>query len=255
MLALIAAGGLLLAFVFLHRAELLHWDSHLYLAVAVTLAFSLLAWIARGVTASGAVAGAAIACIMCGRAIRMFWVLLNVFFLTLAATRIGSSRKQQLRVAEARAGRSASQVMANLFFAGMVVTTRSLDAWQLLALAAMAELTADTTSSEIGTAFPGRTVLITTWESVDPGTDGGVSITGTLAGTLAAVIVAVCAVALNLISFPGAAIVVGAAIAGMSVDSILGASLERRGRLNNDAVNLLSTGAAVGIAALLSKIF
>jgi uncharacterized membrane protein len=39
------------------------------------------------------------------------------------------------------------------------------------------------------------------------------------------------------------------AIAGLFVDSLLGATAERRGWLNNDGVNFLSTLAASAIAA------
>jgi uncharacterized membrane protein len=41
------------------------------------------------------------------------------------------------------------------------------------------------------------------------------------------------------------------AVGGLFVDSLLGATIERRGRLNNDAVNFLSTLAAALIAILL----
>ena len=40
------------------------------------------------------------------------------------------------------------------------------------------------------------------------------------------------------------------AVGGLFVDSLLGATAERRGWLNNDAVNFLSTVAAAVIAAL-----
>ena len=42
--------------------------------------------------------------------------------------------------------------------------------------------------------------------------------------------------------------IVLAGFLGSLVDSLLGALLERRGWLNNDAVNLLGTATAVGIA-------
>jgi uncharacterized membrane protein len=42
-----------------------------------------------------------------------------------------------------------------------------------------------------------------------------------------------------------------AALAGLFFDSLLGATAERRGWLNNDAVNFLSTVAAAGIGACL----
>ena len=43
----------------------------------------------------------------------------------------------------------------------------------------------------------------------------------------------------------------GGGIFGLFFDSLLGATVERRGWLNNDAVNFLSTGAAAAFTAAL----
>ena len=55
----------------------------------------------------------------------------------------------------------------------------------------------------------------------------------------------------GLVPIHYAAAIVYAGVLGTLVDSLLGALFERRGWLNNDLVNLLSTAAAVGIAWLL----
>lgn len=216
-------------------------------ALAITVAFALIAWLARGVDWGGALAGAAIAFILTSRNLGMFLVLLLVFALTLAATRVGSARKQQLRTAEASGGRTASQVMANLGVAALLAALAPTG-WPLLTLAALAEVAADTCSSEIGMALPGKTVLITNWKPVPPGMDGGVSLLGTAAAVVAAAIVAVSGRLLGLVPAHQAAIVLYAGFLGTLADSVLGAVLERRGWLNNDLVNLLSTVAASGIA-------
>jgi uncharacterized membrane protein len=41
---------------------------------------------------------------------------------------------------------------------------------------------------------------------------------------------------------------------GLLFDSLLGATVERRGWLNNDAVNFLSTGSAAGFALVLMAV-
>src|ERR1700733_7125034 len=85
------------------------------MAAAVTLAFAGLARLLRGVSNSGAVAGALVCFALYGCAgPGAFATLACVFALTWAATRIGYQRKLKLGVAEKRAGRSASQVLANL---------------------------------------------------------------------------------------------------------------------------------------------
>jgi uncharacterized protein (TIGR00297 family) len=245
LVALAFAFLLLVIFVWIHGR-----GPSFYLVLAITLAFAAIGRIARGVNTSGALAGAAIAFITASRELKAFWVLLIVFLLTLAATRLGRSRKQQLRVAESRAGRSAAQVVANLGVAALLLSIRSSDGLMLLALAAMAEAAADTVSSETGSAFPGKTVLITTWQEVAPGTDGGISAGGTFAGALAALIVAAASCASGLLTASQIMVVASAGTAGMLVDSALGAAFERRGYLNNDLVNLLGTAAAAGAAWL-----
>jgi len=250
-LALIAGTVLLALFALFHSKEIRR--SQLIIALAITLAFALLGRLTHGVSTSGAIAGAMLAFLMAARDLRIFWVLLVVFALTLVATRLGSSRKQQLRIAESGNGRSASQVVANLGIAGLLLALPSFGAWRILALAALAEAAADTTSSEVGIAFPGRTVLISTWKAVSPGVDGGISMTGTLAGLLAAAAIGAFGVLVGLIPASQAIAIACAGAIGMLVDSFLGATLEKRRYLNNDFVNLFGTSSAVLLAWLLWK--
>jgi uncharacterized protein (TIGR00297 family) len=250
-LALVSAAALLVMMLYLRAGDLLHSSRHLYLVLATTLGFALAARVARGVSSSGAAVGAVIAFILAVHDLRMFLVLLVVFFVTLAATRRGSSRKRELQLAEAESGRSASQVMANLGVAGLILAIASPSAAYMLALAALAEVAADTTSSEIGVAFSMRTILITNWKRVPAGTNGGISLSGTAAGILAAIIAAASPAALSLVRWSDSILIAVAGIVGMVVDSILGATVERRGYLNNDLVNLLSTAAAAGFAWML----
>jgi len=249
---LLWAAALLAMTLYFRRADVLHVGRPLYLTLATTLGFALAARMAHGVSTSGALAGAVIAFILGIRDLRMFFVLLIVFFVTLVATRVGSSRKQQLLLAEAESGRSASQVMANLAVAGLLLAVPSFSSAYLLALAALAEVAADTTSSEIGTAFSTSTVLITNLKAVPAGTDGGISLTGTGAGVLSGIVVAACAALLGLVRWPEMILIAAAATLGMLVDSLLGATLERRGYLNNDFVNLLGTASAAGFASIFS---
>ena len=225
-------------------------NNHLGPALGITAAFTLLARYTQGVNLTGALAGSAVAFVMAAREIRMFCLLLVVFGVTLGATRLGLDRKRQLRAAERAGGRSASQVMANLGVSAFVVALAPAG-WPMLALAALAEASADTVSSEIGMAFPGPTVMITSWQRVPAGTDGGVSLRGTAAALAGAIVIAAISWAVGLVTAHQASVVVYAGFLGTLVDSLLGALLERRGWINNDVVNLLSTAAALGLAWLL----
>jgi uncharacterized protein (TIGR00297 family) len=250
-LALTFAAVILAAFELLHHAEFPATGGRFLIALAITGGFALLAWLAGGVSLSGALAGSAVAFIMAIRDLRMFLALIVVFALTLAATRVGYTRKQQLRTAEPAGGRTAAQAMANLGMAALVVAVAPAN-WPTLALAALAEAAGDTSSSEIGMAFPGKTLLITNFKPTPPGTDGGISLFGTMAACAGAVAIAATAMLAGLITAKQAAVVALAGFLGTLVDSLVGSVFERRGWLNNDLVNLLSTVAAVGVAWFLA---
>ncbi|MGH9586591.1 MAG: DUF92 domain-containing protein [Acidobacteriaceae bacterium] len=192
------------------------------------------------------------------------WPLLALLLLTLAATRFGRARKQSIGLAEGPHGRRASQVAANLGVAVLASVPLSFarvflvpgplggTPMRVALAAALAEAAADTLSSEFGEVLGGEPRLLTTLRPVPAGTDGAVSAAGTLAGIFGAVLVAIsAALALNFTSGQ-AALVALAAIAGLFIDSLLGGLLERRGWLNNDAVNFLSGLSAAIIAALVA---
>ncbi len=90
---------------------------------------------------------------------------------------------------------------------------------------------------------------------VDPGTDGAISVLGTLVGIIGAAIIGIAAFFLGIISDPflSLKIAVVSGTVGCFMDSILGAVFERRNFINNEHVNLLATitGALVGIISTL----
>jgi uncharacterized protein (TIGR00297 family) len=181
--------------------------------------------------------------------------LVSVFALTWISTRFGYRRKEKLGTAEKRDGRTALQVLANLAVAAGCAGLSAIAAKAVFLLAvsaALSEAAADTVSSELGQARSARARLITTWEEVAAGTDGGVSWAGTLAGITAAVVVSCVCVLTRLVPFRWLGISIVAALAGMIADSYLGALLERRKLLNNDAVNFLGTLVAASAAFLLA---
>ncbi len=114
---------------------------------------------------------------------------------------------------------------------------------------ATATAMADTLSSEIGGLFDGPR-LVTTLKRVEPGTDGAITWQGELAGLTGALLVGgIAAVGMPVGDLAvGGGTVVLAGVAGMTVDSVLGAVVEGD-RVGNQAVNFLATlsGAAVAV--------
>ena len=240
--------------------------------LTLSLLLGLVTWKLGAATADGALCGAVItASLMFSTANFPYrpWrtaliPVLAVSLLAHFATRMGRERKERLGTAERREGRNGAQIAANLGIAALAcheftqgwlidshwVAPARLAGMLIFApgLAALAEAAADTVSSEVGQVFGGQPRLITTLRRVKPGTDGAISLLGSLAGAGAAALVALAGslalgggVSLFWISLAGG-------VFGLLFDSLLGATVERRGRLNNDAVNFLSTVSAAGFA-------
>jgi uncharacterized protein (TIGR00297 family) len=113
---------------------------------------------------------------------------------------------------------------------------------------AVATAMSDTLSSEIGGVYDDPR-LITTLRRVDPGTDGAITWQGELAGLVGAVLVgSVAYLAIDAVGQTGLAVTVVAGVAGMTADSLLGATVEGD-RVGNSTVNFLATvvGAVVGV--------
>lgn len=109
---------------------------------------------------------------------------------------------------------------------------------------------ADTLSSEIGGLYD-RPRLLTTLETVEPGTDGAITWQGELAGIAGATVIALLAVYALPIPQVGIAVVIGAGLVGMTVDSIAGATIEGT-YIGNQAVNFLATSSGGVAGGLLS---
>jgi uncharacterized protein (TIGR00297 family) len=218
-----------------------------------------------------------------------FWVpggyvlMVAYFILGSAVTRVRLAQKEAAGIAEARSGaRGPGNVWGSalvgalcaLSFWGLklletqeALQTNQVSPWffqalPLLLLAYVASIStklADTCATEIGKAYGQRTFLITTLQPVSPGTEGAVSLEGTLAGIVGSVVLAGLAWSLGLIIHQqpiGILICVVAAFIATTIESLIGATLEERlPWLTHDVVNVLNTliGAigAIGLAVVL----
>lgn len=230
---------------------------HIWMALAVTVVFAGIARLVRGVTTSGAIAGAIICFLLYfGAGLGAFLALVTVFALTWITTRLGYRKKQAFGTAERGDGRQASQVLANLAVAGgssaMFIVTGA-PVFLLTMAAALSEAAADTVSSELGQARSDSAWLITSWKQVPAGTDGGITWDGTLAGIASAITVSLVCAITGLLSWKWFVLSVAGATVGMIVDSFLGAWLEQRRRLDNDTVNFLGTLTAALVACVFSR--
>ena len=224
--------------------------ARVWMAVAVTVGFAMLARLIRGVSASGAVAGAAVSFLLYASAgLGAFLALFSVFLLR-SADAEGARRHHDhghlvMQVVASERARETIERRGGRIYVWVRKGRRCCGGLRTLTTAVEPQPAANE-------AMSANANLITTWEQVPAGTDGGISVAGTAAGVVAASLVTVVCVVTGLLPKSSSGLCAAAAIAGMLADSLLGASLERKRVLNNDGVNFLSTGIAALLAFLLS---
>ena len=244
----------------------------LALLAGQVLAVGVLSWFAyhKGwLTASAAgVAFALGAAIVLATNVLWLLVLVSLLAFTALATRFKYAEKVRRGTAEAKGGaRRIRNVLANGLVATAVAALTPLLAqlqgpvpWSHVAaltfVSAVAAASADTLASELG-SLSDKVYLITSWRRVPPGTDGGVSFAGQLAALMGAGLIALLGlVLLGVVSprlWPGPALLLSpwtlaiptfAGFVGCQVDSLLGATLEIRGLVSKEEVNILGIASA-----------
>jgi uncharacterized protein (TIGR00297 family) len=210
----------------------------------------------RKLTVAGALTGGCLAGLLyIGLGIGGIVMLAAFFIAGSTATAFGHNKKEQLGIAEKNKGqRTAWQVLANGGVAGLAgllswVNPDQGVLWQLAAAASLASASADTLSSELGSIYGKSFYNILTLKKDFCGLDGVVSLEGTLWGIAGSALIAILYIAFYGYS-PLALWILLAGFIGNIVDSILGASIERKGWIRNDLVNLLNTlvAALVGMS-------
>ena len=106
-------------------------------------------------------------------------------------------------------------------------------------------------NTSIGQLLGRRTFLITNFKPVPKGTEGAVSLEGTLAGIVASLVIAALGAAVGFYSWLGVIPVVVAAFIGTTFESVVGAMLEKRQLLDNEALNFLNTLVGALVAVIL----
>lgn len=211
-----------------------------------------------------------------GYAVVMFYFLVGS-----GVTRIGKAQKEAEGIAEKRSGARGPENVWGSALTGtlcaLTVLALSLvgdnaqtiegtgilpvpqDVISLLLLGYTASFStklADTTSSEIGKAYGKRTFLITTLQPVPRGTEGAVSLEGTLAGVAASIAIALLARAVGLINLTGIAFCVIAAFIATNMESVIGATVQSKFEwLTNEVVNFFNTLIGAIVAIILASVW
>lgn len=132
-----------------------------------------------------------------------YLVVLFYFLVGSAVTRIGMAEKEAEGIAEKRSGARGPEnvwgsaltgtlcALGTLVVPALEVETGLITSLLLLGyVASFSTKLSDTCASEVGKAYGKRTFLITTLQPVSRGTEGAVSLEGTLAGIVASAAIA-----------------------------------------------------------------
>lgn len=198
------------------------------------------------------------------------------FLLGTAATAWKKNEKRTIKGNAAhQSTRNTGQVIANGGIAAILGILAFLyplhrDLYSLMLAASLASATGDTLSSELGMIYGRNHINILTGKPDERGADGVISLEGLLIGLIGSAIIATAWLALKRPTGPAeglsaigpsaastairsAAIITLAGLLGNLADSLLGATLERKGRLSNDVVNFCNTGIAALCAGALMR--
>lgn len=175
-------------------------------------------------------------------------------------TKVKQAEKEALGIAEKRGGARGPENVWGSAAAGTICALASvvLPTWrrhlQVAYVASLATKLSDTFASEVGKAYGKRTFLITTLKPVPRGTEGAISVEGTLAGVGGSLLIAAAGVLLRLMPTSAVAAVLIAAFVATNIESVLGASLQndKHPWATNEFINFLNT--AIGAALALAQV-
>lgn len=179
------------------------------------------------------------------------------FILGSAVTKIKMKQKQCEGIAEKNDGARGpanvwgSAAVAMIFAILSYLNKESSELFKLAYVTSISTKLTDTFQSEVGKAFGKNTFLMTSLQKVPRGTEGAISIEGTLAGILASIIINISAYKLGIIDENKEILisVVSSQVATF-IESYIGAKYQKE-FLNNELVNVINTL----IGSLLSILF
>jgi uncharacterized protein (TIGR00297 family) len=190
---------------------------------------------------------------------RGYTIMMFYFLVGSTVTRIGIKQKEAEGIAEKRSGMRGPENVWGSALAGTICAILTLlvssPTKELLILGYVASLStklSDTSASEVGKAYGKSTFLITTLQPVPRGTEGAISLEGTIAGVFASAAIASLGWGLGIINPIGVIWCIIAAFVATNLESVIGATLQHKWEwLTNELVNVINTLIGAMIAILL----
>lgn len=255
----VAGGAAMASLVYAQTIAIPPIDGAVAIWLAVNTVLAIAGYLARSVDVSGLVGGwilGAVVIVFGGWP--LYAVLLAFFVIGTATTKLGYRRKASAGLAQEKEGRRGfSHAFSNVGVAALLAIASSAipqhrTALWLAAAAALATAAADTTASEVGQLLGRRAFLPLTLKRVPVGTEGAISIEGTVAGLIGGFIVAVVASIAEFSAFAPRVVVpiTAAAFIGSYIESLAGNwNRKRASSVPNGALNFFNTAVGAGVLA------
>ncbi|KAL3786014.1 hypothetical protein HJC23_001411 [Cyclotella cryptica] len=199
---------------------------------------------------------------------RGWTVCVLYLFLGQIVTKVGFREKEELGIAEKRGGRRGPENVWGSAFTGVLCAAAAANAvksgvpflglssevWILGYVASLSTKLADTFASEIGKAYGKTTFLITTLKPVPRGTEGAISLEGTIASVFGGLLLPMYSYfVVGLVNgLDSIAVATLAAFVATMIESLIGATMQEKtgmGWMTNEVVNFFNTliGASLAI--------
>ncbi|MBN2111158.1 MAG: TIGR00297 family protein [Methanosarcinaceae archaeon] len=233
---------------------------HMFIALVFSLVLGYLAYRTK-IADMSALFSAALLGVLVIVFSEIFWFILLLTFFILGGifTRYKYKYKESIGIAQSKGGvRSYENVFSNSTAALVLaicygIYPQHAELIIFAYLGTVATATGDTLASEIGTTAHSQPIMITTLRPTRAGVDGAVTLLGELSAILGAMVIGILPVVFGRVDDASMAILITTAggFLGTNVDSLLGATLQKRGVLSNSGVNFVATFAGALISGAL----
>lgn len=227
-------------------------------ALSVNLILGTLAYWRGLVSTSGYIVGLIIGIVIFAYGGVGAYVILCTFFaLGMWFSRIGYDEKRARGTHQENFGkRSGRNALANCivgFTASLAIGLGvRIDSASIIFVAAFATALSDTTSNELGQIYGKGPFIPTTFKPASVGTEGAVSVEGTLLGIASAIVIAGEAFIFKMIDWQGFISVIIGAMVGNYIESVISSTTFRR--VGNELLNLTNTILGAVIALLIYRL-
>nr|APP88583.1 hypothetical protein PCKR_823 [Paulinella micropora]AQX45350.1 hypothetical protein PFK_823 [Paulinella micropora] len=201
-------------------------------------------------TAQGAIHSGILGMVIWGSLGWRGWIpVVTYLLLGSTVTKLGYRYKRKTGIAESRGGRRGPENVWGSASTAIILALISIypnvpiDLILIGFSASFASKLSDTFGSEIGKRWATKTILITSLQRTSPGSEGAISLEGTLASLIGSTLMTLIMSACGLISGGVTlALVASTSFVATLIESIIGATLQKRVRcLTNEIVNSIQT--------------